>query len=305
MEDEGIARRYLYFDFPLDWNLKLNFSVLPERPTPCIINRQKEWMRLLDLEGKTVPVTVKSAGNIENPRLLVEIPKEMEKNWKRIERVILDIHGLRDVSDLYEFMERDSVLRGIKEKLYGFGGAGLMAVSVYEGVVKSIIQQQISLKVAENITANVVERYGNRVKFLGNTIYGFPNPEVLSKLDILDLRKCGLSTRKSEYIKELSIEVCKGFDLEDLRNKENDEIIEVLTSFRGVGKWSAELIMVATIGRNVIPADDLGVRKAISYFYFDNELQPPERIRNFAERKFGRFLRDCLVYLLMAYRMNI
>ncbi|HEC89518.1 MAG: hypothetical protein DRN12_07970 [Thermoplasmata archaeon] len=63
--------------------------------------------------------------------------------------------------------------------------------------------------------------------------------------------------------------------------------------------------MVASMGMNVIPADDLGVRKAISHFYFKDDIQSAETIRRFAENKFSRLMRDCLVYLLMAYRMGL
>ena len=59
------------------------------------------------------------------------------------------------------------------------------------------------------------------------------------------------------------------------------------------------------MGLNVIPTDDLGVRKAISHFYFKDKMQSPETIRKFAENKFGEFMRDCLVYMLIAYRMRL
>ena len=119
------------------------------------------------------------------------------------------------------------------------------------------------------------------------------------------MRRCGLSLRKAEYIKEFSSRVVEGFDPEELRGKDPSEIMETLTSFRGIGRWTAELVMIASMGLNVIPADDLGVRRAISHFYFKDELQPPEVVRRFAEERFGRFMKDVLVYLLMAYRMGL
>ena len=202
-------------------------------------------------------------------------------------------------------MDKDDILRRIKEKLYGFGRAGLMSATIFEGIVKAIIQQQISLKVAESITANLVEMHGYRVRFLGECIYDFPDAERLTKISVDELRRCGLSSRKSEYIKGFSEDVMSGFDPEMLRKMEKEEILDILTSFKGIGRWTAELVMVASIGLDVVPADDLGVRKAISHFYFHDHLQPPDVVREFVERRFKGYIRDCIVYLLLAYRMGL
>lgn len=304
VKDTEIIRRVIKLNFPLNWKLKLDFAVLPDRPTPSII-KGKKWIRALELNEEIVPIFVEVHGSIDRPTVVITMPNISSKKQQAIENFVFDYHGLKNAEKLYDFMEKDDILKRIKKKLYGFGGAGLMSASVFEGIVKAIIQQQISLRVAESITANIVERYGNKTKFLGETAYEFPDAKTLANLELSNLRGCGLSWKKAEYIREFSREVVNGFDPESLRGKGYEEIIEILTRFRGIGRWSAELVMVASLGMNVIPADDLGVRRAISHFYFDDRLQSPSKIRKFAEERFGDFLRDCLVYLLMAYRMGL
>jgi len=291
-------------DFPLNWNLKLKFSILPERPTPCIIKRQK-WIRALRMGEKLIPVIVSAEGSIEKPKLIVTTPKISSKEKEKIVDFLFEFHGLKSVKELYDFMDGDEILKKIKEKLYGFGKAGLMSATVFEGIIKAIIQQQISLRNAELITANLVENYGERIEFCGEYAYEFPTPETLTGLSLKELRNCGLSWKKAEYIKGFSSEVINGFNPENLKDKNPEEIIETLTNFKGIGRWTAELVMVASIGMNVIPADDLGVRKAISHFYFKDKLQPAEKVREFAESKFGKYMSDCIVYLLMAYRQRM
>lgn len=288
--------------FPLNWGLKLRFSLLPERPTPCVIKNQK-WMRALRINGRLIPIIVEVKGDVEEPKLIITTSKNSFD--KEIERFVFEFHGLKDAREFYDFMDNDEVLRRIKEKLYGFGRAGLMSSTVFEGIIKAIIQQQISLKVAESITANLVERHGEKIGFCGEYLYEFPDAETLANLSLEELRRCGLSWRKAKYVKEFSKVVLNGFDPEDLRNKDQNEILETLTIFNGIGRWTAELVMAASIGMSVIPADDLGVRKTISHFYFRDKIQPAGIIRRFAEEKFGRFIRDCIVYLLMAYRMGL
>jgi DNA-3-methyladenine glycosylase II len=303
---ESMVERWVKsLGFPLDWKLKLRFNPLPARPTPCFV-KGDEWFRACRLKGRLIPVRVKCLGSIEKPKLEVSTLKISSDMKKKLENLIFAIHGLKDYGELYEFMDKDRVLKKIKAELYGFGRAGLMAVTVFEGLVKSIIQQQISLRIAQIITANLVEKFGEHLEFLGEKVYDFPSAEVLASAKIEKLRGCGLSWRKAEYIRDLAVKVSSGeFNPESLRRLKPKEIIEVLTGFRGFGRWTAELVMITVMGFNVIPADDLGVRKAVSHFYFKGELQPSDVVRKFAEQKFGRFLRDIIVYLLMAYRMGL
>ena len=248
-------RWVISLNFPLDWKLKLKFSLLPERPTPCIIKNRK-WIRALRMDRKLIPIILEARGSVEKPKLVITTPNSLPRKEKEIEHFIFEFHGIKDAKDLHDFMDKDTVLRKIKEKMYGFGKAGLMSATVFEGVVKAIIQQQISLKVAESITANLVERHGGKIKFREEYAYEFPSAKVLADLSLNELRNCGLSRRKAEYVKGFSLKVADGFDPEGLRNKSPKEIVEILTAFKGIGKWTTELVMVASIGMNVIPADE-------------------------------------------------
>ncbi|RLF38737.1 MAG: hypothetical protein DRN12_07975 [Thermoplasmata archaeon] len=165
-------------DFPFNRELKLKFSLLPEKPTPCIIKNHK-WMRALKLNKKLIPVIVEVKGDIEKPEVVITTSKLSTEEKRKIEHFVFEFHGLKDADEFYNFIEGDIVLMGIKEKLYGFGKAGLMSSTVFEGIIKAIIQQQISLKVTETITSNLVERYGEKIKFCGEYLYEFPYAETL------------------------------------------------------------------------------------------------------------------------------
>lgn len=298
-----LTRKIKTLSFPFNWRLRLKFSLLPERPTPNLIKGEK-WFRAFKFKGKLIPVMVRFSGSVERPRL--ELLTSNSRHGRRLLSMVSRLHGVEDPSPLYHFMDRDKVLSRIKEALYGFGRAGLMAANLYEGVVKAIIQQQIALKAADHITANIVERFGESTIFMGERIYDFPSPEKLAEAPLQELQACGLSRRKAEYIKGFSLEVASGrFNLEELYGLSPKEIMARLTAFKGLGRWSAELVMAAAMGLNVIPADDLGVRKAFSHYFFGGKLQSGETIRRFAEERFGSFLRDVTVYLLMAYRMGV
>ncbi|HEC88177.1 MAG TPA: hypothetical protein ENI52_02555, partial [Thermoplasmata archaeon] len=192
----NFEKHYIQLNFPLNWDLKLKFSILPQKPTPCVIENG-EWRRAINFNGKLIPLVVKFA---EKQKIVVFTNKLSSNEWKNIKNFIIEIHGLKNVKKLYEFMEKDAILKKIKNELYGFGRAGLMSATVYEGVIKAIVQQQISLRVAETIIANIVKRYGKRIEFCGIDVYDFPSPKTIANLRLEELRSCGLSFRKSEYI---------------------------------------------------------------------------------------------------------
>jgi len=98
-------------------------------------------------------------------------------------------------------------------------------------------------------------------------------------------RACKLSRQKSRYIKELASEVANGYDPEQIRKIDDYEAVEELTKFKGIGMWSAELILITTLRRmNLCVPDDLGARKAVSHFYYDGKLQPGDVVREFSKR---------------------
>jgi len=84
----------------------------------------------------------------------------------------------------------------------------------------------------------------------------------------------------------------------------NEEAIEELMKFKGIGRWTAELILITTLGRmDLCVPDDLGARKAVSYFYFDGKLKSGEAVRKFTER-WGEFKGWVIYYLICAYNME-
>ncbi|KUJ94161.1 MAG: 3-methyladenine DNA glycosylase (AlkA) [Archaeoglobus fulgidus] len=274
----------------VNWELKMKFFVLPELPTPDIVE-SGVWRRAIVLDGRAVAVmaypeserTIVVEGNFEN------------REWEAVRRKLVEYLGLQNPEELYRFMDGDEKLRMLKNRFYGFGRAGLMSMSVFEGIAKAIIQQQISFVVAEKLAAKIVRRFGDEVEWNGLKFYGFPTQEAILKAGVEGLRECGLSRRKAELI----VEIAKEENLEELKEWGEEEAYEYLTSFKGIGRWTAELVLSMALGKNVFPADDLGVRRAVSRLYFNGEIQSAEKVREIARERFGRFARDILFYLFL------
>jgi len=289
---------------PYNFDLQWKFYSSSNDPQPEIY-KDGIWKRAFKIGDELVPVEVTSIGTVEKPRLRIDAFSKLDAKERRyLSDKIMSIFRLRDdLRALYDFMERDEILRGIKKELYGLRPPGIGA-SIFEGAIRVIIQQQISLRVAYVMTGALVKRFGEKIEINCEPYYDFPSPQALASADESKLRKCKLSRQKARYIRELALKVADGYDLEKIREMNNEKAIEELMKFKGIGRWTAELILITTLGRmDLCVPDDLGARKAVSYFYFDGKLQSGEVVREFTER-WGEFKGWIIYYLICAYNME-
>ena len=130
---------------------------------------------------------------------------------------------------------------------------------VYLHLCSSIISQQLSTKVAKVIFQRFLDLFGKKE----------PTAKEILEVPIEKFRSIGLSNAKANYVHN----VCKFF-IEDnitdarLNKMNNEEVIELLTQIKGVGRWTVEMILMFTLGReDVFAVDDLGIQQAISKLY--------------------------------------
>lgn len=128
----------------------------------------------------------------------------------------------------------------------------------------SIMSQQLSTKVAEVIYGRFLDLYGGKAPTAQQIID--TAPEVL--------RGIGLSNAKVSYVQNVArFAIEKGLDHKTLAKMSNEEVIEYITQIKGVGKWTAEMLLMFALGReDVFSIDDLGLQNAmISIYKLDRE----------------------------------
>ncbi|WP_447975101.1 DNA-3-methyladenine glycosylase family protein [Nitrospira sp. Kam-Ns4a] len=138
----------------------------------------------------------------------------------------------------------------------------------------SIISQQLSAPVA----AAIYDRFA--ALFHGRR----PTPAALAKTPVLRLRAAGLSRQKIAYLKDLAAGFCDGrIQPRRFGRLSNDAIIAALVSIHGIGRWTAEMFLMFALNRpDVLPVDDLGIRKAIQRWYGLRRLPTARTIRTIA-----------------------
>lgn len=131
---------------------------------------------------------------------------------------------------------------------------------VFLSLCESIIYQQISGKAAASIYRRFLELYPERA---------FPTAEGILNTDDDVLRKAGLSRAKVIYLKDLARKVLEGLPtLDELREMDDETVIQHLTQVKGIGRWTAQMLLIFRLHRwDVLPADDLGVRAAVRRAY--------------------------------------
>lgn len=131
--------------------------------------------------------------------------------------------------------------------------------NIFKELIESIISQQLSTKVAAVIT----QRFHNLV---GNDD---PTPEMVLVLDHDAKRSVGLSNQKASYIHNIAeYWISNNLHDHDWSNMEDDEILNTLIEIKGVGKWTAQMILMFPLGRlNIFPFDDLGIKQSMMQLY--------------------------------------
>jgi DNA-3-methyladenine glycosylase II len=126
--------------------------------------------------------------------------------------------------------------------------------------VRTIISQQLSTKAAATIHARFLALLPDQ---------GKPAPHHVLRLDDTAMRGVGLSRQKMSYLRDLSEKVLDGSLQTDLlATLPDEEVIEALTRVKGVGRWTAEMILIFRLLRpDVLPVGDLGIVKAIQKAY--------------------------------------
>jgi DNA-3-methyladenine glycosylase II len=135
----------------------------------------------------------------------------------------------------------------------------------FQSLLESIIYQQLAGAVASIIYKRFIKYY--------NDVIPLPS-QILSTPDAILKIKVGLSSKKIEYLKDLSIRIADHrLDLNLLYTMTDEDIINQLTEVKGIGRWTAEMFLIFCLGRpDVLPVGDLGIRKAIQRVYSLPEL---------------------------------
>ncbi|MDI6811613.1 MAG: DNA-3-methyladenine glycosylase 2 [archaeon] len=292
---------------PFDFDLSA--TIFSDGDSQIRTYEQGTYWQVVRAHKKLILITISSSGTVDNPELSVELKsnEEISHNDKKItEAIISSLFNLTfDLTAFYEEVKNDTILSKLARQIRGLKSP--TTPTVFEALVDSIIEQQISLNVAHSIERNVVKTFGDTLTLDDKVYYAFPRPQQLAYATVEQLRTCGLSARKAEYIHDISKLIVDGrLDLEKFKTSgDAEEIITELCKIRGIGLWTAELTMLRGMNKlEVLPADDLGLRRHISHYYCNDRKISGEEARSIAEG-WGNWKGLAGFYLIIAARLGV
>jgi DNA-3-methyladenine glycosylase II len=271
--------------------------------------RDGKYWQVIRINRNLVLATIASTGTVNAPALAVELESNQKLTKVEIlqaKATITRLFNLElDLRPFYRHTAKDKIMTRLVQKLFGLKPP--RTETVFEALIDSIIEQQISLRAAQSMEVKLVKAFGAKLELDHRIYYIYPTPQALASAAVSALQKCGLSGRKIEYIKDISAMVAsRELDLDKFEHyKDPEKIVSELDEVRGIGVWTAELTALRGLGRlEVIPADDLGVRRCISDYYRHGRKVSASAARKLATQ-WGYFKGMATFYLIMAEHMGI
>ncbi len=262
------------------FRLDLTVWALRRRPNNTIDRWDGEiYRRVLIIADRPIELAVSQTGPPEEPLLYitatgsdVEIPVTAA-----LDRML----GLNtDLTDFYRFAENDAQLGSLAQRFRGLKPPRFS--TIFEALVNGIACQQLSLAAGISLLNRLAENYG--VEHYPN-VHAFPRPIDLASLKPEALRELGFSRQKARAIIELASSVVSDIDIENLNSLDDEDAIARLREIRGVGRWTAEYVLMRGMGRlHVFPGDDIGARNNLKRWLGLTGEMDYEKVQNVLSR---------------------
>lgn len=140
--------------------------------------------------------------------------------------------------------------------------------NITQGLVWSIMSQQLSIQVAKVMHARFIELFGGR----------FPSPARILEMPVAKIKAIGISQSKANYIHNVAeFIVTRKITAAKLDKMTDDEVIDLLSEIKGVGRWTVEMLLIFVMGReDVFAVDDLGIQKGMIEIFSLHDLPKKE-----------------------------
>lgn len=162
-----------------------------------------------------------------------------------------------DIKSAYKVLNKDLTLKSIIKE------TGRLEQTVHKdlftSLLRAIVGQQLSTKAADTIWGRFILLF-NEKKPLAHDILAIDNER---------LRAAGLSYQKAGYLKNIAdFSIENTLDYRRLYRKSDEDLIAYLSSIKGVGRWTAEMLLMFNLNRpDILPVDDLGIQQAMIKLY--------------------------------------
>ncbi|MEP7293767.1 MAG: hypothetical protein ABI835_18410 [Chloroflexota bacterium] len=227
------------------------------------------FRRVIHVGEALALVEVTSLGTVDTPQLEARLlaakgTVDEAALWAKVARV-LNIGA--DLKPFYTAAASEPVLAETIRLLYGLHS--LQADSLFEALLLTMTEQQISLKMAHAAQRWLLEWSGESIPYKGETYYAFPAAERIAQATVADLTPLKITFGRMQRMIDLAQAITSGqFDLEALRDQPAEVAYRGLMAISGVGHWTAAWTLVRAQGKYpYVGSADVGLRAAVNTYY--------------------------------------
>jgi DNA-3-methyladenine glycosylase II len=253
------------------FRLDLTAWALRRRPEKNAVDRWdgKTYRRVLMIDGQAVEVAVHQSGGPEAPQLEVDLTGSrltvrQEESARALLERMLGAH--KDLKPFYKLAARDPRLRPLVDEFRGLKPPQFP--TVFEEVTNGIACEQLSLLVGILLLSRLAHKVGVISANSQDAEHAFPDPTDFSEVGTESLKPLGFSAKKSQVLIDISSAIRdRRLNLESLVNLDKQVAIKRLVELKGIGRWTAEYVLLRGLGRlDILPGDDVGARKKLAHF---------------------------------------
>ncbi|HCT80638.1 MAG TPA: DNA-3-methyladenine glycosylase 2 family protein [Micromonosporaceae bacterium] len=242
-----------------------------------------QYSRILDLGDDPLRVLVKQDASKAEPTLNMTVQSRTgigKQATAQARLLIQKMLGLKvDLTPFYDMAGSHEPINALATQFAGVRPPRFP--SVFEGLVNAIACQQVTLDLGIVLLNRLAEKFGKGFAGDTTTQHAFPAAARLAEASEGAIKEVGFSYQKARSIKELATNVAEQrIDLDSLEHTTSKEATQRLLAIRGVGRWSAEYVLLRALGRlDTFPGDDVGAQNNLQRLFHLSDRPDYEHIR--------------------------
>jgi 3-methyladenine DNA glycosylase/8-oxoguanine DNA glycosylase len=270
-------------------------------PTPDHVWEPGKYWQTMRIDSKIVGFKLENKGTIKNPKIKVSLYAKGKLSKKEIEKALEKISWQfgfdEDLSEFYEKFKNDKILSPLFKKYLGMR-VNSGEIGLYTMLQVYVVLQNATIRRTVQMMNNLLEKYGQKVKFDGKEMYVFWTPEILNKASEKELRNLKLGYR-ARFLKKIAKDFVKGKIKEEIIKKlPTKEAKKELLKIYGIGPASVDYILFEVFHRydafDYLPPWD---QKILSRLIYNKPLVPVKKILKDAQNRWGEWKRLAIHYI--------
>ncbi len=267
------------------------------------VMREGAYWRALRFGEQTVLVRVTGHGTPDQPELRVYLVAQdgvvaHEAILRRVSHM-LGVEG--DLRPFYVRAQADPILWGIVQPLYGL--KHVRAETLFEALVTTVIEQQITLRQAQKGERWLVQWADNSIAYKGELFYTFPRPAQLAAVSVEMLTPLKITFRRMQVLIDVAQQETTGaLDLAMLQGCPPEQVYNALTAIKGIGGWTAGWAIIRALGDyHYIGENDVALQAAVNHYFYGQRGRTTPQVVQQTLGRYGAFNGAAAFYTLMRW----